>query len=210
MANLNPLVDNYLDVGCGRCPLVGTPACKVKTWKAELVKLREIVLATGLTEELKWKQPCYTFEGSNILMVSAFNDYAFISFFKGVLMKDPNDLLVAPTENIQSARQIRFTDIRQVVAQEAVLKAYIAEAIAVEKSGAKIEPKKTSDFEIPEELQAKFAEDPVFETAFEALTPGRQRGYLLYFAGAKQSATRASRIEKAMPKIFEGKGWNEW
>jgi uncharacterized protein YdeI (YjbR/CyaY-like superfamily) len=209
MAELNPLVDNYLDIGCGRCPLVGTPACKVKTWQAELIKLREIVLATELTEELKWKQPCYTFEGSNILMVSAFKDYAFISFFKGVLMKDPNDVLIAPTENIQSARQIRFTDIQQIVAQEAVLKAYIAEAIEVEKSGAKIEPKKTSDFEVPEELQAKFAEDPVFETAFEALTPGRQRGYLLYFAGAKQSATRASRIEKAMPKIFEGKGWNE-
>ncbi len=209
MAELNPLVDNYLDIGCGRCPLVGTPACKVKTWQAELIKLREIVLATELTEELKWKQPCYTFEGSNILIVSAFKDYAFISFFKGVLMKDPNDVLIAPTENIQSARQIRFTDIQQIVAQEAVLKAYIAEAIEVEKSGAKIEPKKTSDFEVPEELQAKFAEDPVFETAFEALTPGRQRGYLLYFAGAKQSATRASRIEKAMPKIFEGKGWNE-
>ncbi len=206
---LNPLVDNYLDVGCGRCPLVGTPACKVKTWQDELVKLREIVLESGLTEELKWKQPCYTFEGRNILMVSAFKDYAFISFFKGALMKDPNGILVAPTENIQSARQIRFTSVAQVTELEAVLKTYIAEAVGVELSGAKIEPKKTADFDVPEELQAKFDEDPVFEAAFEALTPGRQRGYLLYFAGAKQSATRTSRIEKAMPKIFEGKGWSE-
>ena len=209
MINTNPEVDNYLNVGCGRCPLVGTPACKVKTWQAELVKLREIVLEAGLTEELKWKQPCYTFEGKNIVLVSAFNDYAFVSFFKGTLMKDPNEILVTSTENMQAARQIRFTSVAQVVALETVLKAYIAEAVGVELSGAKIERKKTEDFDVPDELQSKFEEDPVFEAAFEALTPGRQRGYLLYFAGAKQSATRAARIEKFMPKIFEGKGWSE-
>ncbi|MBT3337195.1 MAG: hypothetical protein HN855_09670 [Anaerolineae bacterium] len=209
MSKTNPEVDNYLDIGCGRCSLVGTPACKVKTWQAELVRLREIVLASGLTEELKWKQPCYTFNGKNIVMVSAFNDYAFISFFKGVLMKDPKGILIASTENMQSARQIRFTNVEQVAELETILKVYIAEAVEVEKSGAKIEPKKTSDFEMPEELQAKFEADPVFKAAFEALTPGRKRGYLLYFAQPKQSKTRTSRIEKFMPKIFEGKGWSD-
>ena len=209
MTELNPKVDNYLAEGCGRCPLVGTPACKVNTWRAELGKLREIVLETGLTEELKWKQPCYTFEGKNIVLVAAFKEYCVLAFFKGALMKDPEGILVAPTENLQSGRQIRFTDMQQIVAQEAVLKTYVAEAVAVELSGAKIKSKKTEDFDVPDELLKKFEEDPVFEAAFEALTPGRQRGYLLYFSSAKQSATRTSRIEKAASKIFEGKGWNE-
>ena len=209
MISMNPEVDHYLDVGCGRCALVGTPACKVKTWQEELVKLREIVLESDLTEELKWKQPCYTFEGKNIAIVSAFNDYAFVSFFNGALMKDPNKILVASTQNMQAARQIRFTSVAQVVELEAVLNTYIAEAVSVELSGAKIERKKTEDFDVPDELQFKFEEDPFFEAAFEALTPGRQRGYLLYFAQPKQSKTREARIEKFMPKIFEGKGWSD-
>ncbi len=206
---LNPKVDNYLDVGCGRCPLVGTPDCKVKTWEAELTMLREVVLETELTEDLKWKQPVYTLEGKNILLMSCFKDFAFVDFFKGALLKDPAGVLVAPTKNSQANRQIRFTSVAQVNKLKNVVKAYIAEAIDVEKSGKQIAYKKTDEFDIPEELQVKFNEAPAFKGAFDALTPGRQRGYLLYFAGAKQSKTRISRIEKAIPKIFEGKGWNE-
>ncbi len=205
----NPKIDQYLEIGCGRCNLVGTPACKVKTWQEELKKLREIALNSGLTEELKWSQPCYTFEEKNILLVTAFKEYATISFFKGALMKDPQKLLIAQTENMQSARQIRFTDVQEILALETVLRDYINEAIEIEKSGAKVELKKTEEYEIPAELQKKFEEEPDFKEAFEALTPGRQRVYIYYFAGAKQTNTRATRIEKYTPKIFEGKGLND-
>ncbi len=206
---LNAGVDNYLDEGCGRCPLVGTPDCKVKTWEAELRMLREIILKTELTEDLKWKQPVYTLEGKNVLLMSCFKDFAFVDFFKGALLKDSAGVLVAPTKNSQADRQIRFTSVAQVNKLKDVVKAYIAEAIDVEKSGKQIAYKKTDEFDIPEELQVKFDEDPAFKDAFDALTPGRQRGYLLYFAQPKQSKTRAARIEKFMPKIFEGKGWSD-
>jgi uncharacterized protein YdeI (YjbR/CyaY-like superfamily) len=142
---MNPKVDNYLDIGCGRCKLVGTPDCKVKTWQAELVKLREIVLGTGLAEELKWSQPVYTFEGKNVLLMSAFKDYAFISFFKGVLLKDPGGFLISPGENSQSARHIRFSDVQQIVELEAILKDCIAEAIEIEKAGREVSFKKTDE-----------------------------------------------------------------
>lgn len=209
MADINPKVDAYLAIGCGRCPLFNTPKCKVHSWQYEMAELRRILLDTELSEELKWSVPCYTFEGNNVVLLSAFNDYCALSFFKGVLMKDPDNILVAQTENVQSTRQIRFTNGEDVLAIEATVRAYIHEALEVEKSGLKITPKKTEQFDVPDELISMFEDDPTFEAAFEALTQGRQRGYLLHFSGAKQSKTRTSRIEKCMPKIFEGKGWND-
>jgi uncharacterized protein YdeI (YjbR/CyaY-like superfamily) len=201
-------IDDYLSVGCGRCSLVGTPECKVNDWRDELVELRRIILECGLTEELKWSQPCYTFEDNNVLIMAAFRNYASINFFKGSLLKDPNNILEKPGESSQAARQLRFTSVEQVEEMEPVIKAYIAEAIEVEKAGLKVEFKKDPE-PIPDELQQKFDEDPAFEEAFYALTSGRQRGYILYFSGAKQSSTRVSRIEKYMPTIFEGKGMQD-
>lgn len=206
---MNPQVDNYLAVGCGRCPLGGTPDCKVHNWTEPLVKLREILLECELTEEVKWSVPCYTVDGKNILLLSAFKNYCFISFFKGSMLKDPQGNLIQPTKNSQANRQLRFTDVAQVVELESIVKAYVQEAIEVEKAGLEVEYKKTSEFDIPEELEAKFDDDPAFKAAFEALTPGRQRGYLLHFSGAKQSKTRTSRIEKCMPQIFEGIGLHD-
>lgn len=207
---MNPKVDNYLAVGCGRCPLVNTPGCKVHSWQDEMKQLRRILLDTELTEELKWSMPCYTFENSNILLMTAFKDNCTVSFFKGVLLKDPDNILIQPTKNTQAARVLRFTTVEEVLAIEESLKAYVAEAIEIEKSGLKIEFKDTSQYEFPDELVAMFEDDPAFEAAFEALTPGRQRGYLLHFTGAKQSATRQRRIEKSMAKIFEGKGFHDY
>lgn len=205
---MSPYVDQYLAEGCGRCPLGGTPQCKVHTWQDELIHLRMIVNDSGLNEEYKWKQPCYTFEDNNVLLVTAFKNYATLAFFKGALLKDPKGILVAPGENSQAVRQLRFTSVAQITSNETSIRAYIKEAIDIEKKGLKIEFKKQPEA-ILEELEAKFEEDPAFQAAFEALTPGRQRGYLLHFSAAKQSQTRVSRIEKAMEKIFEGKGWNE-
>ena len=209
MKILNPKVDNFLDVGCGRCDKVGTPKCKVIIRNNELVKLREIVLQTELVEELKWSQPVYTLSGKNVLMVSAFNDYSFISFFKGVLLKDPAGFLKSPGANSQSDRHFRFTSVEEIVEIEELIKDYIDEAITNEKAGKKVQLRKTEDYPIPDELQEAFDEMPDFKAAFEALTPGRQRGYLLHFSSAKQSKTRTARIEKNMQKIFDGKGWNE-
>ena len=209
MTIVNPKVDNYFTAGCGRCPLGGTPDCKVHSWQEEMKQLRRILLDTELSEELKWSVPCYTFQGDNILILSAFKDYCALSFFKGVLLKDPDDILIQQTKNTQATRLIRFTNVDEILAMEASLKAYIAEAIAVEKAGLKIEYKDTSQFDFPDELLSMFEDDPAFATAFEDLTPGRQRGYLLHFSSAKQSKTRVSRIEKCMPKIFEGKGFHD-
>lgn len=209
MDGMTPQVDEYLAIGCGRCSLVGTPECKVNTWREELIELRKIVLETGLTEERKWGAPCYTIDGKNVLLMSCFKDYAFISFVKGVLLDDPDALLFQPTKNSQATRLLRFTTIEDIHKMESIIKAFINNAIEVEKSGAKIEYKDTSDYDFPEELRAKFDEDPAFEAAFEALTPGRQRGYLLYFSGAKQSKTRTSRIEKYTDRIFEGIGMHD-
>lgn len=202
-------VDNYLKEGCGRCELVGTPECKVQFWPEELVALRSIVLGCGLNEELKWGQPCYTHNGKNVLIVTAFKEYACLSFFKGSLLKDPEKILVEPGKHSQAARQLRFTDVKTIQKQKNVLKKYIQNAIDVEKAGLEVEYKKTSDYEVPEELQIKFAEDSAFKDAFRALTPGRQRGYLLYFSGAKQSSTRMNRIEKYIPRIVDGLGLHD-
>ena len=203
---MNPFVDNYFAVGCGRCPLGGTPDCKVHSWQEEMKQLRRILLDTELTEELKWSLPCYTFQNSNVVMMTAFKDNCTLSFFKGVLLKDPDDILVQPGKNSQAAQVIRFTHVDQILAVESVLKAYIEEAIEVEKAGLKVEYKETAEFDFPDELLSMLEDDPAFAAAFEALTPGRQRGYLLHFSAAKQSETRVRRIEKYMPRIFEGKG----
>ncbi|MCB9150168.1 MAG: YdeI/OmpD-associated family protein [Caldilineaceae bacterium] len=203
---MNPAIDLYLAEGCGRCPLWQTPQCKVHDWQAELKALRPILLSSGLTEELKWKMPCYTFENNNVVLMSAFKEYCALSFFKGALLKDPQGILEKPGENTQAARLIRFTNVQQIVDLAPVIGAYIAEAIAVEKAGLTVEFKPIDELAIPAELQAKFDEDPAFQMAFEALTPGRQRGYILHFVGAKQSSTRTSRIAKYMQKIFDGQG----
>lgn len=206
---MNPQVDLYLKDGCGRCKLYTTPQCKTITWQEELKALRKIVLACELTEELKWKQPCYTYNNANVLMIAAFKERCVINFFKGALLKDPKNILEFPGENSQSAKWIQFTAVNDILKLESTIKAYIKEAIELEKSGAKVELKKTADYEVPQELKTKFKENPAFEKAFNSLTPGRQRGYLLFFAAAKQPATRITRIEKYTPQIFEGKGMND-
>ncbi|MGD7045993.1 YdeI/OmpD-associated family protein [Jeotgalibacillus proteolyticus] len=179
---------------------------KEKKWQAEFQKLREIILECGLTEDFKWMHPCYTFDGKNVVIVHGFKDYCAIMFQKGALMKDPDHLLIQQTKNSQAARQIRFSHCEEITALEETIKMYIQNAIEIEKSGLEIEYKDTSEYTVPEELQRKFEEIPELKTAFEALTPGRQRGYLLYFSEAKQAKTRDSRIEKAMEKILGGKG----
>jgi uncharacterized protein YdeI (YjbR/CyaY-like superfamily) len=206
---MNPKVDVYFTAGCGRCPLVNTPQCKVHNWDAELEKLRMIILDCGLTEELKWGVPCYTFHKNNILLIGAFNEYCALSFFKGALLKDATGILKKPGENTQAARLIRFTDVREIARMESILKAYIYEAIEVEKAGLKVNFKKTTGFIIPEEFQNKLDEIPALKTAFEALTPGRQRAYILYFSQPKQSKTRESRVEKCLQQILNGKGLND-
>lgn len=206
---MNPGVDHYLEVGCGRCPLGGTPDCKVHAWTAELERARTILLDSGLTEEVKWKIPCYTFEKSNVVTLSALKESVVLGFFKGALLKDPAGILEKPGENTQAARQISFTRLAEIDAAESTLKAYLQEAIEVEKAGLEVELKKTSEFDVPEEFLVKLEENPELQEAFEALTPGRQRGYLLYFAGAKQSKTRTSRVEKYIPKILDGKGFHD-
>ncbi len=202
----NPEIDQYLDRGCGRCPLYNTPACKVNSWREELKSLRAIVLKSGLKEELKWGVPCYTFEGDNVLIISALKEYCTISFFKGVLLKDPENLLDKPGPNTQSARLIRYTSTEVIEEQEEVLLSYIQAAIEIEKAGLKVDFKAKNELAYPEELEAFFERDPALQNAFEALTPGRQRGYVLYFSAPKQAKTRISRIEKYIPRIFEGKG----
>ena len=182
---------------------------KAKQWKDELIESRRIVLECGLTEELKWYQPCYTFDGNNVVILSCFKNYYALSFFKGALLDDPNGILVQPTENMQAGRQIRFTDVSQILEREEKIKAIIKNAIEVEKKGLKVEFKDTSEYEIPQELLEKFEEDPAYKKAFYALTPGRQRGYLLHFSGAKQSQTRSDRIDRCEEKIYAGKGFNE-
>lgn len=205
---MNHKVDLYLEEGCGRCSLYRTPQCKVHNWTEELKHLRRIVLECGLDEEYKWSQPCYMYQKRNILLITAFRGFASIAFFKGALMADPDGILVAPGANSQSARQLRFTDVKRIIEMEPVIKAYIYEAIEVEKMGMKVNFKK-KPASIPEELQKKFDEIPELKSAFESLTPGRQRGYILHFSQPKQSKTRESRIEKSLVKIFNGKGIND-
>jgi uncharacterized protein YdeI (YjbR/CyaY-like superfamily) len=182
---------------------------KATQWQEEFEKLRTIVLDCGLTEELKWGCPCYTFEKRNIVLMHGFKEYCALLFHKGALLKDPKGILIQQTENVQSARQIRFTDVHQIVKLKPILKAYINEAIAAERAGLQVPLKKTKEFNVPEEFQKKLDKISALKKAFHALTPGRQRGYLLYFAAPKQSKTRESRIEKYVPQILVGKGLND-
>ncbi|MFB5651410.1 YdeI family protein [Leptospira wolffii] len=193
--NKNPKVDVFL--------------IKAESWRKEFEKLRGILLECKLTEELKWGVPCYTLGKNNIVLMHGFKEYCALLFFKGALLKDPKGILIRQTENVQSARQIRFTDVREIAKLKTVLKAYISEAIKVEESGLKVNFKKSSEFAVPEEFLSKLDEVPGLKTAFDALTPGRQRGYLLHFSSAKQSKTRESRIEKCIRKILNGKGLDD-
>jgi len=188
---------------------VDTYLKKLKNWKTELTTLRQLILDCGLEETFKWKHPCYTDAGKNIVIIHEFKEYCGMSFFKGALLKDPAGILIQPTENVQAARQIRFTDLSQIIELQATLKDYINEAIAIERAGKTIQKKKTSDFPLPEELTLKFNEDPAFKKAFYNLTPGRQKGYLLHFAQPKQSQTRTSRIVKNRERILDGFGFND-
>jgi len=192
---MNPKVDEFLR--------------RAKTWREEFEKLRQICLDCGLTEELKWGKPCYTYRKSNVVLIHGFKEYCALLFMKGALLKDPNGILIQQTENVQAARQIRFTKVREIVEIGPILKAYTKEAIEVERAGLEVDYKKTSEFVIPEEFQNRLDESPALKTAFDSLTPGRQRGYILYFSAAKQSKTRESRVEKCVQQIFKGKGLND-
>jgi len=189
---MNPKVDFYFNKG--------------NKWQEEIIKLRTIVLECNLTEELKWGCPSYTYNKNNIVLIHVFKEYCALLFFKGALLKDTNGILVQQTENVQAARQMRFNSLLQITELMPVIKAYIYEAVEVEKAGLKVKLKKTKEYTVPQELQTKLNQIPAFKTAFEALTPGRQRGYLLYFTEAKQAKTRQARVEKYIPKILDGKG----
>ncbi len=195
MNGMNPRVDFYFH--------------KAKKWQAELEQLRRIVLDCALIEELKWGVPCYTFQGSNIALIHVFKEYCAVLFVKGALLQDASRLLIQQTEHTQAARQMRFTTVQEILKLEPSLKAYLLEALEVEKAGLKVNYKKTAEFIVPEEFQAKLAELPDLKTAFEALTPGRQKAYLLYFSAPKQAKTRLARVEKCIPQILLGKGLDD-
>ena len=195
MAQFNPKVDAFIN--------------GAKKWQAEYIKMREIALACGLDEDLKRMHPCYSIDGKNVVLFHGFKEYCAFLFMKGVLMKDPAGILIIQTENVQSARQIRFTDVDQIIELEPVLKAYINEAIEIEKAGLKVDLKPTAEFKMAEEFKQKLDADATLKTAFESLTPGRQRAYLLHFSAPKQSATRLARVEKCLPQILAGKGLND-
>jgi uncharacterized protein YdeI (YjbR/CyaY-like superfamily) len=194
-SRMNPKVDAYFS--------------NAKKWRKELQKLRRILLDCQLTEELKWGKPCYAFEKRNMIIILSLKEHCVLLFFKGALLKDPNGILIKAGENTEAGRQMRFTDIREIVEMETVLKAYIHEAIEVEKAGLKVNFKKITELKIPEEFQKKLDEIPALKTAFDALTPGRQRGYIFYFSAPKQCKTRESRVEKCMQQILDGKGLND-
>ncbi len=179
---------------------------RASAWREFKSKLREIILSCNLTEEYKWYKPCYSFDGQKILLIHGFKEFYAILFFKGALMADPEKILVSQTENVQATKQIRFTKLEQIDELENIIKQYIYEAIEIEKAGLKVSMKQTSEFKMPEEFKEKLAQNPELSIAFEALTPGRQRGYLLYFSGAKQSKTRLQRVDKCVPQILDGKG----
>jgi uncharacterized protein YdeI (YjbR/CyaY-like superfamily) len=192
---MNPKVDAYLS--------------KAKKWQEEMDKLRMILLDCRLTEELKWGKPCYTFQKSNIVLIVGFKEYCALIFCKGALLNDTNGILIKPGENTQAGRQIRFTNLRKIIEMETILKAYIHQAVEAEKAGLEVNYKKNTELIFPEEFQNKLSEIPALKTAFDALTPGRQRGYILYFSAPKQSKTRASRIVKCLQQILNGKGLND-
>jgi uncharacterized protein YdeI (YjbR/CyaY-like superfamily) len=195
MKTMNPKVDGYLS--------------KAKKWQEEMEKLRLIILDCQLTEELKWGKPCYTFQQTNIVLIVGFKEYCALIFCKGALLNDTHGLLIKPGENTQAARQIRFTNVREIVEMKFILKGYILEAIEAEKAGLQVNYKKHTELIFPEEFQNKLDQIPALKTAFKALTPGRQRAYHLYFSAAKQSKTRESRVEKCMPRILQGKGLDD-
>ncbi len=195
MKRMNPKVDWFFK--------------KAKTWREEFAKLRTTILDCGLTEELKWGQACYTFEKKNIVLIHGFKEYCALLFFKGALLRDAKGILVQQTENVQSGRQVRFANLREIVKMETILTAYIHEAIEVEKAGLKVSLRETSEFTVADEFQSKLDSIPALKTAFDALTPGRQRAYLLHFSAPKLSKTRASRVEKCMRQILDGKGLND-
>jgi len=207
--------DRKLEVGCSLVtnskmnPKVDEFLSKAKKWKEEYEKLRNIVLDCELTEEFKWMHPCYTYEKKNIVLIHGFKEYCALLFHKGALLQDSHGILIRQSENVQAARQIRFTNVQEIIEMEPFLKAYIYEAIDVEKAGLGVKFKETTEYIIPDELQHKFNEIPALKTAFEELTPGRQRAYLLYFSQPKQSKTRESRVEKYMQQILNGKGLND-
>jgi uncharacterized protein YdeI (YjbR/CyaY-like superfamily) len=190
-------------------PLVSKVHGKEKRWRAEYAALRKLCLDSGLNEELKWGQACYDLDGGNVVLIHGFKEYCALLFMKGALLKDPNGILVQQTKNVQAARQIRFASLADINKRKAVIKTYIREAIAIEKSGAKVVMKTAAQFDSPPEFQARLDDDPKLAEAFHALTPGRQKGYLLHFAGAKQSATRAARVEKHVPRILKGLGLDD-
>ena len=192
---MNPKVDEFIR--------------DAKKWREEYEALRTIVLDCGLTENLKWGVPCYTFNEKNVIIIHGFKEYCALLFFKGALLADTDRLLIIQTENTQASRQIRFTNVREIIEKEPILKAYIHEAIEAEKSGAKVNFKKTAEFAIPEEFQRKLDSTPGLKTAFDALTPGRQRAYILYFSSPKQSKTREARVGKSTQRILAGKGLND-
>jgi uncharacterized protein YdeI (YjbR/CyaY-like superfamily) len=192
---MNPKVDWYFT--------------KSENWEKEISKLRAIVLSCGLMEELKWGSPCYTHEGANIVLIHVFKEYCGLLFFKGALLNNAHGLLIQQTKNVQSARQMRFTNTKEIVKQEKLIRASIYEAIEVEKAGLKVKLKKVEEYNMPEEFQKRLNKSKALKTAFEKLTPGRQRGYLLHFSSAKQSTTREARVEKYIPKIMEGKGMED-
>ncbi len=206
---MNVLVNQILEVGCGRCKWGGTPKCKVHTWEKELPVLRNIILECGLNEEVKWGMPCYTDNNKNVLILAPFKEYCALSFFNGALIDDSANMLTTPSENTQAGRQMRFTHVNQITSASDIIKQYIFQAIEVERQGLKVATKKVEEYPIPDELIVVFNSNPDFKLAFHQLTPGRQKAYLLHFAQPKQSATRTSRIEKAMLDIFAGKGLNE-
>jgi uncharacterized protein YdeI (YjbR/CyaY-like superfamily) len=194
-SSMNPKVDFYFS--------------KANKWQEEIRKLRMIILDCGLTEELKWGVPCYTFQKSNIVLIHVFKEYCALLFFKGALLHDAKDILIQQTKNVQVARQIRFTSVLEIAEMEPILKAYTYEAIEVERAGLKVNLKKITEFNIPEEFQNQIDKNPDLKTAFHALTPGRQRAYMLHFSAPKQSKTRESRVEKCMQQILNGKGLND-
>ena len=201
---------NYLDRIKGKMnPVVSKAHGKERHWSAEYAALRRLCLASGLNEKLKWGQACYDLSGSNVVLIHGFKNYCALLFMKGALLKDPKGILIQQTKNVQAARQMRFASLAQINKQKAAVKAYLSEAIAVEKSGAKVQMRTVAQFEVPEEFQKRLDDDPKLAEAFHVLTPGRQKGYLLHFAGAKQSATRAARVEKHVPRILKGLGLDD-
>lgn len=205
----NPEIDAFLLEGCGRCPLGGTPQCKVHNWTEELKFLRRLVLECGLVEERKWGVPCYTHHGANVVMIYAFKDNCGLSFLKGALLRDGHGILEKAGANSQVGRLVRFTDVQRIAALAPQLKEYIFEAVEVEKAGLKVKTKDISDYTVPEEFQRRLDSDPELLEAYEGLTPGRRKGYLLYFSGAKNPKTRESRIDKYIEKILKGKGFHD-